>query len=68
MYTLQLSGISDRKPIKLLAELSSHCIVLLEDVDAAGMGRRDDAAADQERKSGSGVTLLVIVTPRRRKE
>lgn len=43
--------------MKLFAELPPHCIVLLEDVDAAGMGRRDDAAADQESNSGSGVTL-----------
>ncbi|KAJ5998010.1 hypothetical protein N7522_009670 [Penicillium canescens] len=57
IYTLQLSGISDSKLMKLFAELPPHCIVLLEDVDAAGMGRRDDAATDQESNSGSGVTL-----------
>ncbi|KAJ5111738.1 hypothetical protein NUU61_001368 [Penicillium alfredii] len=57
IYTLQLSGISDSKLMKLFAELPPHCIVLLEDVDAAGMGRRDDADTDQENNSGSGVTL-----------
>ncbi|KAI2791694.1 Mitochondrial chaperone BCS1 [Penicillium oxalicum] len=56
IYTLQLSGISDSKLMKLFAELPPHCIVLLEDVDAAGMGRRDGADADQESNSGSRVT------------
>lgn len=57
IYTLQLSGISDSKLTKLFSELPPHCIVLLEDVDAAGMGRRDDSDTDQEDKSTSGVTL-----------
>lgn len=57
IYTLQLSGISDSKLMKLFAELPPHCIVLLEDVDAAGMGRRDDSNADQDNKSSSAVTL-----------
>ncbi|KAJ5183265.1 hypothetical protein N7492_000881 [Penicillium capsulatum] len=56
IYTLQLSGISDSKLMKLFAELPPHCIVLLEDVDAAGMGRRDDTDTSQENKSSS-VTL-----------
>jgi chaperone BCS1 len=57
IYTLQLSGISDSKLMKLFSELPPHCIVLLEDVDAAGMGRRDDSDTDQENKSSSAVTL-----------
>ncbi|KAJ5043551.1 hypothetical protein NUH16_000340 [Penicillium rubens] len=57
IYTLQLSGISDSKLMKLFSELPPHCIVLLEDVDAAGMGRRDDSDTDQEDKSTSAVTL-----------
>ena len=36
-YTLQLSEISESKPMKLFPKLPPHCIVLLEDVDAAGM-------------------------------
>ena len=57
IYTLQLSGISDSKLMKLFAELPPHCIVLLEDVDVAGMGRRDDVDTDQENNPGPGVTL-----------
>lgn len=37
IYTVQLSGISDSKLMELFAELTPHCIVLLEDVDTAGM-------------------------------
>ncbi|KAJ5449509.1 uncharacterized protein N7458_005958 [Penicillium daleae] len=43
--------------MKLFAELPPRCIVLLEDIDTAGMGRRDDADVDQESSSGSRVTL-----------
>ena len=43
--------------MKLFSELPPHYIVLLEDVDAAGMGRRDDSDTDQEDKSTSVVTL-----------
>lgn len=57
IYTLQLSNISDSKLIKLFAELPPRCIVLLEDVDTAGMGRRDSVDADQEIESKSAVTL-----------
>lgn len=57
IYTLQLSGISDSKLMALFAELPPHCIVLLEDVDAAGMGRRENTDADQENKQSTRVTL-----------
>ena len=57
IYTLQLSNISDSKLIKLFAKLPPRCIVLLEDVDTAGMGRRDSVNADQEIESKSAVTL-----------
>ncbi|KAJ5474112.1 hypothetical protein N7475_003678 [Penicillium sp. IBT 31633x] len=43
--------------MKLFSELPPHCIILLEDVDAAGLGRRDDTNADQENNSSSEVTL-----------
>ncbi|KOS43503.1 hypothetical protein ACN38_g5611 [Penicillium nordicum] len=43
--------------MKLFSELPPHCIVLLEDVDAAGMGHRDDFDTDQENKASSAVTL-----------
>lgn len=57
IYTLQLSGISDSQLMKLFAELPPQCIVLAEDVDAAKVRRREDADTDQEKNSGSGVTL-----------
>lgn len=56
IYTLNLSGVGDGTLMKLFADLPPHCVTLLEDVDAAGMGRRDDSNAGQT-KPGSGVTL-----------
>ena len=43
--------------MRLFAELPPHCIVLLEDVDTAGVGRRDSVDATQENESKSAVTL-----------
>lgn len=43
--------------MKLPSELPPHCVILLEDVDAAGMRRRDDTDADRENKSSFRVTL-----------
>ncbi|KAJ9480137.1 hypothetical protein VN97_g13149 [Penicillium thymicola] len=43
--------------MKLFSELPPHCIVLLEDVGAAGTGRRDDSDTDQEDKPSSVVPL-----------
>ncbi|CAI7622361.1 unnamed protein product [Penicillium manginii] len=57
IYTLQLSNISDSTLMRLFSELPPHCIVLLEDVDKAGVGRRDSVDADQENESKSAVTL-----------
>jgi chaperone BCS1 len=57
IYTLQLSNISDTTLMRLFAELPPRCIVLLEDVDTAGVGRRDSVDADQENESKSAVTL-----------
>ncbi|KAJ5644222.1 P-loop containing nucleoside triphosphate hydrolase protein [Penicillium longicatenatum] len=57
IYTLQLSNISDSTLMRLFAELPPHCIVLLEDVDTAGVGRRDSVDATQENESKSAVTL-----------
>ncbi|CDM29856.1 unnamed protein product [Penicillium roqueforti FM164] len=54
-------GISDSKLIKLFSELPLHCIVLLEDVDAARIGCRDDSDTDQEDKSTSRVTLSSLL-------
>ncbi|KAL4950835.1 P-loop containing nucleoside triphosphate hydrolase protein [Aspergillus filifer] len=57
IYTLNLSGVGDKTLMKLFADLPPHCIILLEDVDAAGMGRRDDSDAGQTTNPASGVTL-----------
>ncbi|KAJ6096610.1 P-loop containing nucleoside triphosphate hydrolase protein [Penicillium sp. IBT 16267x] len=57
IYTLQLSNISDSTLMRLFAELPPHCIVLLEDVDTAGVGRRDSVDAAKENESKSAVTL-----------
>ncbi|KAJ6078258.1 hypothetical protein N7467_008011 [Penicillium canescens] len=57
IYTLQLSGISNSKLTKLFSELPPHCVILLEDVDAAGLGRRNDINTDQDNNSSSRVTL-----------
>ncbi|KAJ5993342.1 P-loop containing nucleoside triphosphate hydrolase protein [Penicillium sp. IBT 35674x] len=57
IYTLQLSNISDSTLMRLFSELPPHCVVLLEDVDTAGVGRRDSVDADQENESKSAVTL-----------
>ena len=43
--------------MRLFAELPQRCIVLLEDVDTAGVGRRDSVDSDQEKESKSAVTL-----------
>ncbi|KAJ5703246.1 P-loop containing nucleoside triphosphate hydrolase protein [Penicillium malachiteum] len=57
IYTLQLSNISDSTLMKLFSDLPPHCIVLLEDVDTAGVGRRDSVDADHDNESKSAVTL-----------
>lgn len=57
IYTLQLSNISDTTLMRLFAELPPRCIVLLEDVDTAGVGRQDSVDAGQESESKSAVTL-----------
>lgn len=57
IYTLQLSNISDTMLMRLFAELPPRCIVLLEDMDTAGVGRRDSVDADQEKESKLTVTL-----------
>ncbi|KAL4780030.1 hypothetical protein BJX76DRAFT_361241 [Aspergillus varians] len=57
IYMLNLSGFGDSTLITLFADLPSHCVIPLEDVDTAGMGRRDDTDASQTTKPSSGVTL-----------
>ncbi|KAL5366689.1 BCS1 N terminal-domain-containing protein [Aspergillus floccosus] len=43
IYVLSLLDphLTDAQLMQLMSEIPSHCIVLLEDVDAAGLGRRD---------------------------
>ncbi|KAI3092598.1 hypothetical protein CBS147333_10221 [Penicillium roqueforti] len=61
IYTLQLSGISNSKLMALFAELPPHCIILLEDIDAAGIGRRENTDTDQENKQSTRVTLSSLL-------
>jgi chaperone BCS1 len=59
IYVVNLSGVNDSSLNKLFAELPSHCVNLLEDVDAVGLARRDDtgAAPKKEENPKSGATL-----------
>lgn len=44
IYILSLSTINDNRLSSLFSELPSHCVVLLEDVDAAGTTRIEQTA------------------------
>ncbi|KAL2859965.1 P-loop containing nucleoside triphosphate hydrolase protein [Aspergillus lucknowensis] len=54
--TLNLSGVGDAALMKLCANLPPR-FVILEDLDTAGLGRRDDGHADQPTNQISRVTL-----------
>lgn len=55
---LNLSGVNDSSLNKLFADLPLHCVVLLEDVDAVGLARTDNAEATQKDDTPkSGVSL-----------
>lgn len=53
IYVLNLSGVSDESLSSLFANLPPHCVVLLEDVDAAGRARAEDTETT-ENSSQSG--------------
>ncbi|KAE9577839.1 hypothetical protein CGMCC3_g6239 [Colletotrichum fructicola] len=55
IYVVSLAGINDLRLSALFAELPQRCVVLLEDVDAAGTTRVRDADNDQS-DLGSDVT------------
>ncbi|KAH8706063.1 putative mitochondrial chaperone bcs1 [Talaromyces proteolyticus] len=61
IYILNLSsGLSDEGLGKLFSKLPAHCIVLLEDVDAVGMKRKDTSAGQKQKQkdvSQYGVSL-----------
>ena len=42
IYILNISGLNDNNLKTLFAELPRHCVVLLEDVDAASSKRTED--------------------------
>jgi chaperone BCS1 len=50
IYVLSLldAGLSETTLVRLLGAVPSRCIVLIEDVDAAGLGKRPDASAKKE--------------------
>lgn len=60
IYVLNLSAVDDSKLSSLFSELPSHCVVLLEDVDAAGTTRTEQTAekpTDQVAAKLQGLTL-----------
>jgi chaperone BCS1 len=50
IYVLSLldTGLSETTLVRLLGAVPSRCIVLIEDVDAAGLGKRPDASPKKE--------------------
>ncbi|KAK2796021.1 hypothetical protein FQN50_009641 [Emmonsiellopsis sp. PD_5] len=46
IYVLNLSGVEDESLSSLFAQLPPHCVILLEDVDAAGASRAEDAETE----------------------
>ncbi|QKX63174.1 uncharacterized protein TRUGW13939_10343 [Talaromyces rugulosus] len=60
IYVLNLSAVDDSKLSSLFSELPSHCVVLLEDVDAAGTTRAEkttEKTTDQSVAKLQGLTL-----------
>lgn len=69
IYVLNLSGVDDSRLNSLLAQLPPHCVILLEDIDAAGTPRVEDSemtentdqavvGPSQKSKSQGKVSLL----------
>ena len=54
IYTLQLSGVTDSSLMQLFAKIPKNSIILLEDVDAAGINRQN---TDSEPKTVIPVTV-----------
>ncbi|KAF2259157.1 putative mitochondrial chaperone bcs1 [Lojkania enalia] len=52
VYVLTMSSLNDHSLKTLFAELPQHCIVLLEDVDAAGVHRTQDGNTDASQSLG----------------
>ena len=50
IYVLSLldPDLSEAKLVRLLGEVPSRCIVLIEDVDAAGLGKRPETTSEKE--------------------
>ncbi|EJT68769.1 hypothetical protein GGTG_13660 [Gaeumannomyces tritici R3-111a-1] len=48
LYILKLAHIDDEDLERLFSELPSRCIVLMEDIDAAGIDRDDDSDSDSD--------------------
>ncbi|KAH8706861.1 hypothetical protein GQ44DRAFT_629532, partial [Phaeosphaeriaceae sp. PMI808] len=52
VYILTMSSLNNHSLKTLFAELPQHCIVLLEDVDAAGVNRTQDSNMNADRSLG----------------
>ncbi|OJD10777.1 hypothetical protein AJ78_08307, partial [Emergomyces pasteurianus Ep9510] len=70
IYVLNLSSIDDNRLSSLFAQLSLHCVILLEDIDAASTARTEDsettentgqAAVAQKSKSQKNVSLSTLL-------
>ncbi|PVH91198.1 P-loop containing nucleoside triphosphate hydrolase protein [Periconia macrospinosa] len=66
LYVLSIPSLSDRSLKTLFADLPQQCIVLLEDVDAVGLKREQDANTDASqggipRKSANKVSLSTLL-------
>ncbi|EEQ85995.1 mitochondrial chaperone bcs1, variant [Blastomyces dermatitidis ER-3] len=59
IYVVNLSGVNDGSLTNLFAQLPLHCVVLLEDVDAAGTTRAE--GSDETPESSS---LITTVSPK----
>jgi chaperone BCS1 len=57
IYVLNLSGVNDSSLNSLFAQLPPHCVILLEDVDAAGASRSENVEKTEKDKSQSGLSL-----------
>ena len=56
IYVLSLldPAMNESQLMRLMSEVPSRCIVLLEDVDAAGLGKRSDTSSAEGRRRGAG--------------
>jgi len=62
IYILNIAGISDNRLKTLFSELPQHCVVLLEDVDAASSKRTEDTDTNLDQHGSSAAQTPVDST------